>query len=123
MFVFSRGDVLVDLVLENRIDLAPLRSTDMEQLALCPSTRVCVVHSFGLRQVFVKEGTFKARVLADDEEFPVPDDIDISDIEVPVGTGYTRLCWRAPSPLSVSSRSFVDVLELCPPHRLLRCPP
>lgn len=39
---------------------------------------------FGLRKDFLEEGTFKARVLADDEEFPIPDAIDVSDIEVPV---------------------------------------
>lgn len=30
------------------------------------------------------EGTFKARVLADDEEFPIPDAVDFSSIPVPV---------------------------------------
>lgn len=101
---FSRGEVFVDLVLDNRIDLAPLaplaplRSTDMDSL-LSALRSVCIVHSFGLRQYFVNEGTFKARVLAADEEFPIPEDIDISDIEVPVGTGYTRLRWLARSPL------------------------
>lgn len=39
---------------------------------------------FGLRTTFIDEGTFKARVLADDEEFPVPDTVDFSDIPVPV---------------------------------------
>eukprot|EP00903_Cladosiphon_okamuranus_P011961 g11234.t1 len=40
---------------------------------------------FGLKTTFIDEGTFKARVLADDEEFPVPDAVDFSSIPVPDG--------------------------------------
>lgn len=40
---------------------------------------------FGLKTSFIDEGKFKARVLADDEEFPLGE-IDVSDIEVPVST-------------------------------------
>lgn len=41
-------------------------------------------HRFGLKTTFIDEGTFKARVLADDEEFPVPDKIDFSSVPIPV---------------------------------------
>ncbi|CAM9791072.1 unnamed protein product [Ectocarpus sp. 12 AP-2014] len=40
---------------------------------------------FGLKTTFIDEGTFKARVLADDEEFPVPDKIDFSSVPIPAG--------------------------------------
>lgn len=40
---------------------------------------------FGLKTTFIDEGTFKARVLADDEEFPAEDVVDISKIPVPEG--------------------------------------
>ncbi len=39
---------------------------------------------FGLKTTFIDEGTFKARVLGEDEEFPVPDAVDFSTIPVPV---------------------------------------
>lgn len=45
---------------------------------------VCCTIRFGLKTTFIDEGTFKARVLADEEEFPVPDAIDFSSIPVPV---------------------------------------
>lgn len=45
---------------------------------------VCAACRFGLKTTFIDEGTFKARVLADDEEFPVPDAVDFSSIPVPV---------------------------------------
>lgn len=41
-------------------------------------------HRFGLKTTFIDEGTFKARVLANDEEFPIPDKIDFSSVPVPV---------------------------------------
>ncbi|CAM9252846.1 unnamed protein product, partial [Sphacelaria rigidula] len=38
---------------------------------------------FGLRKVFIDEGTFKARVLDRDEPFPMPSEIDVSDVDIP----------------------------------------
>lgn len=39
---------------------------------------------FGLRTTFIDEGKFTARVLGDGEAFPVVENVDISDIKVPV---------------------------------------
>lgn len=43
-----------------------------------------VSNRFGLRKVFIDEGTFKARVLDRDEPFPMPSEIDVSDVDIPV---------------------------------------
>lgn len=56
---------------------------------------------FGLKTTFIDEGTFKARVLADDEEFPAEDVVDISKIPVPVSTSSSSC-----SSLSFSSFPF-----------------
>lgn len=62
---------------------------------------------FGLKTTFIDEGTFKARVLAYDEEFPIPDTVDFSSIPVPVSVVIPRIiALQGLVTISISALSF-----------------